>query len=84
MRFGGMWAYGNHLRVEEKDKGKINCDCVVSADFFHDTEKKFYVGFIQDIIQVDFGENSLILLKCKWIRPSSVQFDEYGFVHAHT
>ena len=84
MRFGGMWAYGNHLRVEEKDKGKINCDCVVSADFFHDTEKKFYVGFIQDIIQVDFGENSLILLRCKWIRPSSVQFDEYGFVRAHT
>ena len=29
--FSGMWAYGSHLRVEEKDTGKINCDCVVSA-----------------------------------------------------
>ena len=66
-RFGGMWAYGNHLRVEEKDKGKKNCDCVVSAKFLHEIEKKFYVGFIQEIIQVDFCENSPILLKCNWI-----------------
>lgn len=43
--FGGMWAYGSHLRVEEKDKEKIYCDCVVSAEFFHDIEKKVYVGF---------------------------------------
>ena len=39
-RFNGMWAYGSHLRVEEKDIGKENCDCV---EFHHDTEKKFYV-----------------------------------------
>jgi transcription termination factor Rho len=84
IRFSGMWAYGSHLRVEEKDKGKTNCDCVVSAEFLHEIEKKFYVGFIQEIIQVDFGENSPILLKCKWIRPSAVQFDEYGFIRANT
>ena len=83
MHFSGMWAYGSHLRVEEKDKGKINCDCVVSVEFLHEIEKKFYVGFIKEIIQVDFGENSPILLKCKWIRPSTIQFDEYGFVCAN-
>jgi len=69
--------------VEEKDKGKGNCDCVVSAEFLHETEKKFYVGFIQKIIQVDYGENSPILLKCKWVKPSVVQLDEYGFVCAN-
>lgn len=72
MQFGGMWAYDSHLRVEEKDKGKINCDCVVYAEFFLDTGNKFYVGIIQEIIQMDFGENSPILLKFKWIRPSVV------------
>jgi hypothetical protein len=35
-----MWAYGSHLRVEEKDKGKENCDCIVSVEFHHDTENK--------------------------------------------
>ena len=84
MRFSGMWAYGSHLRVEEKDKGKTNCDCVVGAEFLHEIEKKFYVGFIQEIIQVDFGENSPILLKCKWIRPFVVQFAGYGFVRVNT
>lgn len=84
MSFSGMWAYGSHLRVEEKDKGNTNCDCVVGVEFLHENEKKFYVGFIQDIIQVDFGENSPTLLKCKWIRASVVQFDEYGFVCANT
>ena len=46
-RFSGMWAYGSHLRVEEKDAGNTNCDCVVSVEFHHDTERNFYVGFIQ-------------------------------------
>ena len=70
--------------MEEKDKGKIICDCVVSAEFLHEIEKKFYVGFIQEIIQVDFGENSPILLKCKWIQPSAIQIDEYGFIRVST
>ena len=62
--FSGMWAYGSHLRVEEKDIGKENCDYIVSVKFHHETEKKFYVGFIQEIIWLDYGENSPILLKC--------------------
>ena len=78
-RFSGMWAYGSHLRVEEKDTGKVNCDCVVSAEFYHNTGKNFYVGFIQEIIKVDYGETSPILLNCKWIKPSAIQHDEYGF-----
>jgi hypothetical protein len=58
----------SHLRVEEKYKGKTNCDCVVNTvEFLHEIEKKFCVGFVEEIIQVDFGENSPILLKCKWI-----------------
>jgi transcription termination factor Rho len=84
MNFSGMWAYGSHLRVEEKDKGKENCDCVVSTKFLHETKKKFYVGFIQEIIQVNYGENSPVFLKCKWFKPSTVENDEYGFVHANT
>ena len=79
-----MWAYGIHLRVEEKDVGKANCDCVVSAEFHHDTEKNFYVGFIQEIIQVDYGETTPILLKCKWIRPYVIQHVEYVFVRVKT
>jgi hypothetical protein len=81
--FSGMWAYGSHLRVEEKDTGKENCDCIVNVEFHHDTEKKIYVGFIQKIIQVDYGETNPILLKCKWIKPSTIQRDQYGFVRAN-
>ena len=82
--FSGMWAYGSHLRVEENDTRKENWDCIVSAEFHHVTEKKIYVGFIQEIIQVDCGETSPILLKCKWIKPYGIQSDDYGFVHANT
>ena len=71
--FSGMWAYGSHLRVEEKDKGKENCDCIVMVEFHHDAEKKLYVGFIQEIIQVYYGDISAILLKCKRINPSTIQ-----------
>ena len=35
--FSGMWAYGSHFRVEERDTGKENCDCIVSVEFHHDT-----------------------------------------------
>ena len=73
-------AYGSHLRVEEKEKGKGNCDCIVSVEFHHDIQKKIYVGFIQEIIQVYYGETSPILLKCNWIKPSTIQGDDYGFV----
>ena len=82
--FSGMWAYGTHLRVEERDTRNANCDCIVSVEFHHNTEKNLYVGFIQEIIQVDYGETSPILLKCKWIKPSAIQHDEYGFVRANT
>jgi hypothetical protein len=84
MKFSGMWAYGIHLRVEEKDKGKANCDCVVSVEFLHETENKFYVGFIQEIIQVDYRENSPVFLKCNWVKPSTIEHGEYGFVCANT
>jgi hypothetical protein len=79
-----MWAYGSHLRVEEKDTGKENCDFIISVEFHHDTKKKLYLGFIQEIIQVDYGETSPILLKCKWIKPFAIQLDEYRFVCANT
>ena len=82
--FSGMWAHGSHLGVEEKDTGKENCDCIVSVEFHRDVGKKLYVGFIQEINQVHYGETSLILLKCKWIRQSAIQRDDYGFVCANT
>ena len=44
--FNGMWAYGSHLRVEEKDRGKENCDCIVSSEFHH-----WIVGVISDAQQ---------------------------------
>ena len=63
--------------MEKNGKGKANCDYIVSAEFYHKTKNKLYVGFIEEIIQVDYGENSSILLKCKWTKPSIVQCDEY-------
>lgn len=82
--FSGMWAYGIHLRLEESNTSKENCDCIVSAKFNHDTEKNFCFGFIQEIVQVSYGETSPILVKCKWINPSTIQHDEYGLVCANT
>ena len=79
-----MWVYGSHLRVEEKDRGKENCDCIVSVEFHHDTGKKLYIGFIHDISQIDYADTRPILFKCKWIKPSAVHRDEYGFVRINT
>ena len=55
-----------------------------SAEFHHDTGNNFYVGFIQEIIKVDYGETSPILLNCKGIKPSVIQHDECEFLHANT
>jgi len=70
--------------VEEKDTRKENCDCIVGVEFHHDTEDKLFVGFIQEIIQVYYGETSPMLLKCKWVKPYAIQRDEYGFVRVNT
>jgi hypothetical protein len=71
-------------KAKGKDNGKENCDCIVSVEFQHDNEKKLYVQFIQEIIQVYYGDISPMLLKCKWIKPYLIQCDQYGFVHVNT
>lgn len=77
----GLWY---SFKSGKKGVGKANSDCIVSVEFHHNTEKNLYVGFIQEIIQVDYGETSPILLKCKWIKPSAIQCDECGFVRVNT
>src|SRR5436190_17209535 len=43
--------------------------------------KNTYYGFIEDIIELDYGRNLQVpVLKCKWARvPNGVQVDNYGF-----
>src|SRR5437763_13433098 len=43
--------------------------------------KNTYYGFIEDIIELDYGRNLQVpVFKCKWARvPNGVEVDNYGF-----
>lgn len=75
-----MWAYGCHHRVERIDVKRRTYDCGVMASFHQESRSSArdqnpisgeleYVGTIQEIYEVRFGENgSYFLFDVKWFR----------------
>src|SRR6266498_2752487 len=62
-----------------KSKSQNNGICTESLDSAEN--KNTYYGFIEDIIELDYGCNLQIpVFKCKWARvPNSVEVDNYRF-----
>jgi len=77
LSFLAMWAYGQHFRIEKKDKNRMIFDYGVMVDFDQashastkDTNliegKIQYVGQIQEILQLNFRSFKCVVFKCKW------------------
>lgn len=94
--YKSMYAYGNHLRVRSVESNMNTCDSGVAATFLQAcrasnndrnvrTANLEYIGWVEEIIGVDYGEFELIVLYCTWVRANlrgagaTMKRDDYGF-----
>ena len=94
--YRSMYAYGNHIRVRGANVDLSTCDSGVVATFSqscrssrkdknHMLANVEYVGWVKEIIGVDYGKFELLLLYCKWVQATligpraTMQIYEYGF-----
>ena len=78
-RFVGMWAYGQHFRVEHVDKHRATLDCGIMASFNQQSHASArdlnlldgeldYVGKIQDILEVNLRSFRIIVFHVQWFQ----------------
>jgi uncharacterized protein YacL (UPF0231 family) len=94
--YKSMYAYGNHIRVRGAEADMATCDSAVAATFLqscrassHDrnvrTTNLEYVGWVDEILSVDYGKFEVVLLYCTWAQANrrgaraTMKTDEYGF-----
>jgi hypothetical protein len=74
--YRSMYAYGNHIHVRGTKADLSTCDSGVAATFSqscrgsrkdhnHTEANVEYVGWVEEIIGVDYGKYELLLLYCK-------------------
>lgn len=75
--YNKLWAYGNHFRTATYDVGLTTCDSLMKMDYWvecisHKKDKNPitanlpYVGIIDQILEVQYGLATPILLKVVW------------------
>lgn len=83
MEHRGMWAYGNHYRIEDTLQGNpyLTFDsgvaCLATTLCQHsprdlrpvEAELK-YVGILRRIIRVDYVHLKINVMECSWIKPN--------------
>ena len=94
--YKSMYAYGNHIRVRNIESNMNTCDSGVAAIFLQAcrvsnddqnvrTTNLEYIGWMEEIIGVDYGEFEFIVLYCTWMRANlrgagaTMKRDDYGF-----
>lgn len=94
--YKAMYAYGNHVRVRGAETDMSTCDSGVSATFLQScrasssdrnmrTVSLEYVGWVDEIISVDYGKFEVVVLYCTWAQANkrgaraTMKCDEYGF-----
>jgi hypothetical protein len=94
--YRSMYTYGNHIRVRGAEVDLSTCDSGVAATFSQscristrDRNMRManleYIGWVDEILGVDYGAFELILLYCTWIHATTTEAratmkrDEYGF-----
>ena len=94
--YKSMYAYGNHIRVRNVESNMHMCDSGVVATFLQAchasnnsqnvrTTNLEYIGWVEKIIGVDYGEFELIVLYCTCVRANlrgagaTMKHDDYGF-----
>lgn len=95
-----MNAFGMHLRVQTAEGGLVTRDSCVVATYTqqlrwgicngrpieHTAE---HVGYIQEILELDYRNHCTTVLLCEWVRASpdvrvpSIERDKYGFSMAN-
>jgi hypothetical protein len=91
-----MYAHGMHLRMRSAELSKNTCDSRVACAVWKrrrsselrevgELEGMEYVGWIEDILELDYTSHCCIVLLCSWIPakliPANTKMvtDKYGF-----
>ena len=91
-----MYAYGNHIKVRGAEADLSTCDSGVATTFLQsyrssNSDKNMrtaileYVGWVEEIINVDYGKFEVVVLYCTWARTNrsdacaTMKCNEYGF-----
>ena len=94
--YRSMWAYGNHFRVKSAERNLTTIDCGVVATFEQECRsgpqdqntimaQVEYVGWVEEILELDYGRFQVIVFLCNWVKAISqgpgttMKRDEYGF-----
>jgi hypothetical protein len=94
--YRSMYAYGNHLRVRSAETQLTTADSGVAATFRQlcragtkDTNLRAaeleYVGWVEEILSVDYGQFEVVVLYCNWVVANmrgdgaTMKRDDYGF-----
>jgi hypothetical protein len=94
--YRSMYAYGKHICVQGAKADFSTCNNGVAATFSQSyrvsrkdqnqrEENLEYVGWVEEIIGVDYGKFELLLMYCKWVQANwneaqaTMKRDEYGF-----
>jgi hypothetical protein len=94
--YRSMYAYGNHIRVRAAEVDLNTCDSGVAATFSQAcrasrndrnmrTANLEYIGWVDEILGVDYGKFELVVLYCSWVQANvfgaraTMKRNEYGF-----
>jgi hypothetical protein len=94
--YRSMYAFGNHLRVRSAEAQLTTADSGVAATFRQlcrastkDTNLRAaeleYVGWVEEILSVDYGQFEVVVLYCNWVVANmrgdgaTMKRDDYGF-----
>jgi hypothetical protein len=94
--YWAMYAHGMNMRIKSAEEEKVTCDSGVTSAVWRRSrghagtrsgylETAEYVGWIKEILEVDYRNHCCIVLVCSWIpgtlkEPTAkVMRDDYGF-----
>jgi hypothetical protein len=94
--YRSMYAFGNHIRVRSAEAQLTTADSGVAATFrqlcragMKDTNLRAaeleYVGWVEEILAVDYGHFEVVVLFCNWVVANmrgdgaTMKRDDYGF-----
>jgi hypothetical protein len=77
--YRSMFAYGNHIRVRSAETHLVTMDSGVAAVFGTTCRSSVndknpvnvdveYVGYVEEILELNYGTTCVIVLLCHWVR----------------
>jgi hypothetical protein len=98
--YHAMFANGMHLRIQTTEEDKITCDSALAStvwkrstgsdsDARERLDKMEYVGWIEEILELNYRSHCVILLMCSWVSTklddanSKMRRDRYDFAMAN-